>query len=66
MSFPLGPGDVSDRRRRTSRCIADEREVSVEILNYKKNGEQFWNRLHLSPIHGDDGRMLYFSDRKST
>lgn len=41
-------------------AIAGEREVSVEILNYKKSGEQFWNRLHLSPIHGDDGRILYF------
>ncbi|MDR6668060.1 PAS domain-containing protein [Rhizobium sp. 1399] len=40
--------------------IADEREVNVEILNYKKNGEPFWNRLHLSPIHGDDGRILYY------
>ncbi|TAY71665.1 PAS domain-containing protein [Rhizobium leguminosarum] len=41
-------------------AIAGEREVSVEVLNYKKSGEQFWNRLHLSPIHGDDGRILYF------
>jgi PAS domain S-box-containing protein len=41
-------------------AIAGEREVSVEILNYKKSGEQFWNRLHLSPVHGDDGRILYF------
>jgi len=41
-------------------CIAEERQVSVEILNYKKSGEPFWNRLHLSPIHGDDGRILYF------
>ena len=40
--------------------IADEREVNVEILNYKKSGEQFWNRLHLSPVHGDDGQILYF------
>ncbi|MBX5193651.1 PAS domain-containing protein [Rhizobium sp. NZLR3b] len=40
--------------------IADEREASVEILNYKKSGEPFWNRVHLSPIHGDDGRILYF------
>ncbi|MBP2449079.1 PAS domain S-box-containing protein [Rhizobium leguminosarum] len=40
--------------------IAEEREVSVEILNYKKSGEPFWNRLHLSPIHRDDGRILYF------
>lgn len=41
-------------------AIVSEREVSVEILNYKKSGEQFWNRLHLSPVHGDDGRILYF------
>ncbi|NEH45117.1 blue-light-activated histidine kinase [Rhizobium leguminosarum] len=41
-------------------AIAGEREVSVEILNYKKSGEQFWNRLHLSPVHGDDGKILYF------
>ncbi|PDS77630.1 PAS domain-containing protein [Rhizobium sp. L43] len=40
--------------------IADEREANVEILNYKKNGEPFWNRLHLSPVHGDDGQILYF------
>jgi PAS domain S-box-containing protein len=32
--------------------IADEREVSVESLNYKKGGEAFWNRLHLSPSMG--------------
>ncbi|MDI5928485.1 blue-light-activated histidine kinase [Rhizobium leguminosarum] len=41
-------------------AIAAEHEITVEILNYKKSGEQFWNRLHLSPIHGDDGRILYF------
>lgn len=40
--------------------IAEQREVSVEILNYTKRGEPFWNRLHLSPIHGDDGKILYF------
>lgn len=40
--------------------IAEEREVSVEILNYKKSGEQFWNRLHLSPVHGEDGKILYY------
>ncbi|MBB4251931.1 PAS domain-containing protein [Rhizobium sp. BK008] len=40
--------------------IAGEHEVNVEILNYRKSGEQFWNRLHLSPVHGDDGQILYF------
>lgn len=34
--------------------------MEMIVLNYKKSGEQFWNRLHLSPVHGDDGRILYF------
>ncbi|MGO8572605.1 hypothetical protein ACC870_36950, partial [Rhizobium ruizarguesonis] len=30
----------------------------------KRSGAQFWNRLHLSPIHGDDGRIQYFFGSK--
>jgi PAS domain S-box-containing protein len=39
--------------------IAQEREGTVEILNYRKNGTTFWNQLHLSPIRDDDGRLAY-------
>ena len=35
------------------------REVTVELLNYRKDGSAFWNQLHLSPIHDDDGRLVY-------
>ena len=41
-------------------AITEEREVSVELLNYRKNGSTFWNRLHLSPVHDDDGQLLYY------
>ena len=40
--------------------IAHEREGTVEILNYKKDGTPFWNQLHLSPIRDDDGRLVYY------
>ena len=41
-------------------ALADERDVDVEILNYRKDGSTFWNQLRLSPVHGDDGKLLYY------
>lgn len=34
--------------------------VSVEILNYKKNGEPFWNLLHIDPIYLEEEDKYYF------
>lgn len=31
-----------------------------EILNYRKNGEEFWNDLTIAPIRGGQGRPLQF------
>ena len=45
--------------------IAQEREGTVEILNYKKDGTAFWNQLHLSPIRDDDGRSSSISRLRS-
>lgn len=42
------------------KAIATERACIVELLNYRKNGTTFINQLHLSPIHDDDGLLLYF------
>jgi PAS domain S-box-containing protein len=41
-------------------AIAEQRDVTVEMLNYKRSGETFWTQLHLSPIHDDEGRLIYF------
>ena len=41
-------------------AIAAEREINIEILNYRKDGSAFWNQLGVSPIHDDEGRLLYF------
>jgi len=41
-------------------AIAAKREVSVEVLNYRKNGSTFWNALFVSPVFGQDGELLYF------
>ncbi|KQY41459.1 MULTISPECIES: HWE histidine kinase domain-containing protein [Rhizobium/Agrobacterium group] len=40
-------------------AIREEREVTVEILNYRKGGAPFWNQLHTSPLRADDGTVDY-------
>ncbi|NRB04907.1 MAG: PAS domain-containing protein [Rhodobacteraceae bacterium] len=40
--------------------IENEESVTVDILNYRANGEPFMNRLIVAPITDDDGKTLYF------
>lgn len=42
------------------RAVADQTGCDVELLNYRKDGTTFWNALHLSPIHDDKGKLVYF------
>ena len=41
-------------------AIAAERDVDIEILNYRKDGSAFWNQLGVSPIHDDQGNLVYY------
>jgi PAS domain S-box-containing protein len=43
-----------------SRALLREEVVVVEILNYRKDGTEFWNALHLGPIYDNDGKLLYY------
>jgi PAS domain S-box-containing protein len=58
--FLQGDGTSAATVLEIKTAIAEEREFTIEILNYRKNGSTFWNQLHVSPIHGDDGKLLYF------
>jgi len=40
-------------------AIADRRVISVEILNYRKDGSAFWNALFISPLVDHSGRLRY-------
>jgi PAS domain S-box-containing protein len=37
--------------------IAAEEPVTVDLRNYRKDGEQFWNRLSVTPVY-DDGELV--------
>lgn len=41
-------------------AVAERRDTSIEILNYRKDGTTFWNALYLSPVIDETGDLLYF------
>jgi PAS domain S-box-containing protein len=57
--FLQGDGTDPETRRRIRAALAAEEPVSVEIRNYRKDGEPFWNRLDILPV-GEDGTVTHF------
>ncbi|MEO0764395.1 MAG: PAS domain-containing protein [Pseudomonadota bacterium] len=41
-------------------AIVNEEPVTVDIVNYRANGEKYRNRLVVSPLHDDNGKLQYF------
>ncbi len=38
-----------------------ETRFTIDILNYKKDGTPFLNRLRIRPIYDADGRLMFFA-----
>ena len=55
-----GPDTDRDTVAEVRRAIERRQEISVEILNYKKNGAAFWNALFISPVFDANNRLIYF------
>ena len=41
-------------------AISAGQSLTVELLNYRKNGSSFWNQLYISPVCDSNGRVIYF------
>ena len=58
--FLQGPNTDPLDREELRKAISDERELAIDILNYRKNGDEFHNRLFITPVRAREGRDLYF------
>ncbi|MFQ4137360.1 response regulator [Nodosilinea sp. PGN35] len=52
-------------------AVAAGRDCTVEVINYRKDGTQYWNQLSIAPIYDPQGQLTHFlgiqtdiSDRK--
>lgn len=60
-SFLQGP-DTDPQTAATIRAaLAEARPLSVEVLNYRKDGGAFWNALTLRPVPGPDGSTCWIA-----
>ena len=55
-------GDDRDQPQRYAMREATDRgeRFNVMLRNYRKDGSLFYNDLYVSPVHDDDGALVYF------
>ena len=52
-------------RARIRAAIDAEDPVSVDILNYRKDGQKFWNKLDIAPLTDDSGTVTHYAGFQS-
>nr|AML78035.1 putative LOV domain-containing protein [Cathaya argyrophylla] len=58
--FLQGPETDRDTVQQIRDAIRDQREITVQLINYTKSGKKFWNLFHLQPMHDQKGELQYF------
>ncbi|MDZ7755437.1 PAS domain S-box protein [Rhodohalobacter sp.] len=59
-----GPSSESDQLQKLRKAIQNRESVEVELLNYNKNGEEYWVNISLSPIFEGDKCTHFISIQK--
>nr|AML78772.1 putative LOV domain-containing protein [Platyspermation crassifolium] len=58
--FLQGPETDPATVRKIRDAIDNQRDVSVQLINYTKSGKKFWNLFHLQPMRDQKGEVQYF------
>lgn len=55
-----GPGTDEETRAAINQALEGRREFSGEILNYRKDGEAFWNDMVITPFENEGRGLKWF------
>lgn len=58
--FLQGPGTDQQAVNIIRRAVAEGRDVSVCLLNYKADGSHFWNQFFVAALRDSDGSIVNF------
>lgn len=58
--FLQGPETDPSTVKKIRDAIDNQREVTVQLINYTKTGKKFWNLFHLQPMRDQKGEVQYF------
>ena len=59
--FLQGPDTSSHAIDAIRHALRAETRFTIDILNYRKDGSAFVNRLRIRPIYDSNGRLLFFA-----
>jgi PAS domain S-box-containing protein len=46
--------------REMREAIDSQQAVSLEVVNYRRDGTPFWNAVFIAPVYDDKGELIYF------
>ncbi|WP_436925588.1 bacterio-opsin activator domain-containing protein [Halosimplex amylolyticum] len=55
-----GPDSAAEPVAEMASAIDEGEPVSVELRNYTRDGEEFWNRVDIAPVGDDDGDPAHY------
>ncbi|QOS80194.1 PAS domain-containing protein [Paenibacillus sp. JNUCC31] len=58
--FLQGPETDTDTVKQIREALEKQHSMKIDILNYTKNGQKFWNELNIDPIFNESGECLFF------
>ncbi|WMV11791.1 hypothetical protein MTR67_005176 [Solanum verrucosum] len=58
--FLQGPETDQATVQKIRDAIKEQKEVTVQLINYTKSGKKFWNLFHLQPMRDQKGELQYF------
>ncbi len=58
--FLQGPGTNPRAVRELREAIEAKRRIQTLVLNYRKDGTEFWNEITISPVQGSQGEVTHF------
>ncbi|PKA51098.1 Phototropin-2 [Apostasia shenzhenica] len=58
--FLQGPETDQVTVSKIREAIREQREITVQLINYTKSGKKFWNLFHLQPMRDQKGELQYF------
>jgi PAS domain S-box-containing protein len=57
--FLQGPDTSQEAVEAIRAAIRAQTPITIDILNYRKNGARFWNRLRIRPLYDASGNITY-------
>lgn len=58
--FLQGPGTNMNDVAKVRQAIVSRESIEIDLLNYRKDGTAFWNRLLVSPVFDTKGQLTHF------